>query len=98
MRRFEIRQIRESVEFALAGGQALHVWTPSPEWKSRPSVPLVFRRANLWAHLFDQDAERLVTTARQLGVKVIALERRGTRHQHIDLCGKPLERALKLCE
>lgn len=95
MRLFATRQIYEAFEFAEAGGQALHVWTPSEMWRGRSPRP--FRRAKEWAHLIDNDAERLERTAKALGVRVIVIGRHGRRGQHIDLCGKPLERAKAMC-
>jgi len=92
MKRFGRKQIREAVDFALQGGQALHVWDGTG-W-SRPGTPACFRRSHLWAHLFDQDAARLEATARRLGVRVIVIQCRGLPRQHVDLCGKPLARAI----
>ncbi len=83
----------EAVLHALDGHQALHVWCPEHDW---PTAPAVFKKYKEWAHFFDQDVERLKKTARQLGVRVIFVHHEGTKRQHIDLCGKPLERAKKL--
>jgi ribA/ribD-fused uncharacterized protein len=98
MKRFGQREVREAAAWAMAGGQGLHVWEPGPEWKAKPGIPLVFRQSNLWAHLFDQDRARLEATVRELGVRVVLVERVGERHQHVDLCGGPLDRAIKRCE
>jgi len=99
MRRFEHRQIREAKAYAAEGCQALHVWQGSADW---PEAPRVFReaaaRGEQWAHLLDQDADRLRRTARQLGVRRILVSHEGTPRQHIDLCGEPLRRALQLCQ
>lgn len=97
MRRFESRQIQDAVDHALDGGQALHL-----HQILTPGAPACFVRAvnrgeNI-AHLLDQDTNRLRQTARQLGVRVVVIEREGTTRQHIDLCGKPLARALAMCE
>lgn len=85
------------MDYADAGGQALHVWNPDVrEW---PEAPSCFKRSGReWGHLLDRDAERLVATACSLGVKVIAVGRRGLRGQHIDLCGRPLRKAKQLCQ
>ena len=91
MRLFKHREVKEAIAFALAGGQALHVWHPSEEWRRR--APIAFRGPGPWAHLLDQDLKRLVQTAKRLGVKVIKVGREGTDHQHIDLCAGPLCRA-----
>ena len=98
MKRFEQREIREAVAFAAAGGQALHVWDPGERGARWPGAPLVFRRSRPWAHLFDQDKVRLVETVTALGVNVVVVSHEGTPRQHVDLCARPLERAIKLCE
>ena len=88
--------IKAAEEYAAEGGQGLHVWDPGPEgW---PGAPACFQKTRPWAHLFDQDHERLVKTARALGVRVIHVERIGGVGQHIDLCGVPLSRAMNKCK
>lgn len=97
MREFAKREIREATAWAMEGQQALHVWEPDGWAEARAAagrpVPACFAKSDLWAHLFDQDRDRLIATARRLGVRVIKVEHQGTRHQHIDLCGGPLRRA-----
>lgn len=89
--------VREAMDFADAGGIALHIWVPDNNMLQR--APTVFRiNRNLWAHLIDMDAERLVKLARSFGVRVIKLEREGRRGQHIDLCGMPLQRAMAIAK
>ena len=65
-------------------------------------MPKCFRQARdagkSWGHLIDNDRERLETTARRLGVRVIKVSRPGRNGQHIDLCGRPLERAMEECK
>jgi hypothetical protein len=63
----------------------------------RADTPNCFKDRTQIGHLFDQSKERLISTARKLGVRVIRVERDGQRGQHIDLCGKPLARAVELC-
>ena len=93
MKRFDSRQVREAIEYAGDGGQALHVWNPG---KSYPDAPACFNKSRKgWGHLLDNDEERLVLTARRLGVRRIVVAQRGKRGQHVDLCGKPLKRAIK---
>lgn len=87
----------------MEGGQALHVWEPTPEeraaFASRPKgLPACFARSKLWCHLFDQDEARLRATVRRLGVRVVVVEHRRTEYQHVDLCGGPLARAIAECE
>jgi len=98
MRSFIQRQVREARAYAAQGGQALHLHRIIGD---RRRAPRCFVRAvdngNPIAHLFDQDLERLRSTARRLGVRVILIEDQGTEWQHIDLCGAPLNRALSEC-
>ena len=90
-----LKAVREAMDYAEEGGQALHVW-PQPK-NGWPNAPKVFRDSKLWAHLIDRDRDRLVKTAKELGVNVIRVEREGERGQHIDLCAGPLKKALRRC-
>jgi hypothetical protein len=94
MKLFEYREVREAKAHALDGGQALHVF---PAYKE-PRAPVCFKRSDEWGHLLDQDEERLIRTAKQLGVRKIVVDQKGTERQHIDLCGAPLRRAKQRCE
>lgn len=94
MKVFGCRQVREAIVYAADGGQALHVHTLH---RAVAGAPACFRRSRQAAHLFDRDADRLRRTVRRLGVRVILVEREGTDRQHVDLCGRPLERALAEC-
>lgn len=97
MKRFEQRQLRLALAHAETGGQALHVCnTRQCGVDLMPGAPQCFKRSKQFAHLFDQNRERLRATARKLGVRVIFVDRSGTTRQHIDLCGRPLERALAI--
>lgn len=91
MKIFQVDEIFDAYEHAQSGQQALHLHTLTA------GHPL-FRRYSEIAHLFDMNKERLIATARRLGVRVIKVEREGTIKQHIDLCGKPLERARAMAE
>lgn len=91
MKVFQFDEIFEAYEHARLGGQALHLHTLNA------GHPL-FRRYPVIAHLFDQNADRLISTVKRLGVRVVKVEHSGTHKQHIDLCGKPLERARALAE
>lgn len=89
-------KVKAAETHALEGGQALHVWDPGPDgW---PGAPQVFLRNRPWAHLFDQNLERLKKTAKKLGVRVVVVGHQGKIGQHIDLCGGPLKKAIALCE
>jgi hypothetical protein len=97
MKLFPRRQIREAMAHAGAGGQALHVMGGSFAYL-RPDTPSCFKGRSEIAHLFDQNRDRLIKTAKRFGVRVIKVERDGGEGQHIDLCGKPLERAQNLAK
>ena len=76
----------------------LHVWDPPrvdgrSVWPNE-RTPGCFQRSKRWAHLFGEDAGALERKARSLGVRRVVVSRRGQRGQHVDLCGKPLERAI----
>lgn len=86
-----MREIVAALAHSKSGGQALHLHTLTH------GHPL-FKRYPVIAHLLDQDKTRLIMTAKKLGVRVIEVECEGTIKQHIDLCGKPLERARLLAK
>ena len=92
MKLFTTKELREAVKYASDGGQALHV---HPFTRGGHKT---FARYTKAAHLFDQDIDRLSRTALALGVRVIKVERKGQRMQHIDLCGKPLAKAEAYCD
>ena len=90
MKLFKERQLMEACAHAEQGGQALHLFSDPGIY---PGCPSCFKRSRQAAHLFDYNEQRLTATARRLGVRVIKIGRKGKRGQHIDLCGKPLQRA-----
>lgn len=98
LKHFPALDLDEALAHAAGGGQSLHTHTfiGNPATAPRCFVRAV-RRGEKIAHLFDQDIDRLRKTARQCGVKIIVVEHAGTDRQHIDLCGKPLVRAMELC-
>lgn len=85
-----MKELREAVEYAKNGGQALHLHTLNN------GHPLFARYPEI-AHLFDQDLARLRNTATRLGVKVVTIERVGEPAQHVELCGRPLTLAVHEC-
>ncbi|HUX16767.1 MAG TPA: hypothetical protein VMW52_09870 [Phycisphaerae bacterium] len=91
MKLFPTKDIKGAMAYAAAGRQALHMMTG--EWAKGWGGPQCFRKAREFAHLFDQNADRLIGTARRLGVRQVVVSERGTHRQHVDLCGRPLERA-----
>ena|ERR1035437_9271718 len=93
MRTFAQRELYEAWAFAAQGGQAVHLMDGGVAYLQK-RTPNCFKGRAYIAHLFDQDRGRLIATAKRLGVNVILVERQGTSKQHIDLCGRPLERAL----
>jgi hypothetical protein len=97
VRRFELKEVGEALLYAAEGGQALHVFPQIASIAAKKTTPGVFKRSHFWGHLFDLDKDRLIKTARQLGVRVIEIDREDTPRQHIDLCGQPLNRALARC-
>ena len=92
MKLFKSKNLFEAMDYVKAGGQALHVWKP-PE-NAYSEAPVCFKKTKLWGHLLDNNLARLTATARNLGVKVIKVSKQGQRGQHIDLCGKPLQKAI----
>jgi hypothetical protein len=74
------------------GGIALHLMDHSGG--IYPNAPACFKQTKSFAHLFDQDTQRLQTVARWLGVRKVVVSKQNTYQQHVDLCGRPLERAL----
>lgn len=89
MKRFEMKELVEAYIYSKKGGQALHVHNINYGHR-------MFERYPIIGHLFDQDKSRLIATAHKLGVRVIKVDREGQLGQHINLCGKPFERACKL--
>lgn len=94
LRVFQWREIDAAVQHAANGGQAVHlhriVFSHSPS-----CFKAAIKRGEQIAHLFDQDTARLTKTARRLGVRVVYIDKQGLPHQHIDLCGKPLQQLLQ---
>ena len=90
MRLFAERQLLQAYDYAQQGGQALHLFSDPGVY---PGYPNCFKRSREAAHLIDYNINRLIATARRLGVRVIKVGRKSQRGQHIDLCGKPLQRA-----
>ena len=97
IRIFQERESQAALKFAVEGGQALHLMSGRYA-DLRSDTPSCFKGRREIAHLFDQDATRLRETALRLGVRVILIERPGTPRQHIDLCGRPLDRAKQAAE
>jgi len=95
MKLFAQNQAKEAIRAAAEGELALHVWTGADRW---PHAPQVFKATPLAGHLLGQSHLDLVRVAMDLGVHLPAIQNGGTRTQHIDLCGAPLRRAIRMCE
>lgn len=88
---FKSKDILKTRNHVRAGGIALHIWRG--DWhKPKPGC---FVNGELWEHLFDQNEERLIATARRLGVQRIHVSNKGKLSQHIDLCKGPLGKAIR---
>ncbi len=99
MKSFEQRDLRAALEHAASGGQALHLHRIIADTRKAPKCfKDAVARGDRIAHLFDLDRNRLIATVRKLGVRIVHVEREGTPKQHVDLCGKPLQRAIDSCE
>lgn len=96
MKIFLQHELRAAYAHARAGGQALHVCATQPFIRS--GTPLCFRQSKQFAHYFDQNLDRLTATSRRLGVQVVLVEYPGLERQHVDLCGKPLRRAIAMAQ
>jgi hypothetical protein len=81
-----------AVDSALEGQQALCVGEPTRDEKRKAPPP--FHNSKRWGQLFDQDLNRLVQTAKDLGATPIRLMFRATDKQSVLLCGNPLRRAM----
>lgn len=77
---FSQRQVKEAMEHASEGGQALHMF----KWGIRTH-----------GHLLDQNRGRLVETARKFGVRSVFIHRADRDGQHVDLWGEPLLQAVR---
>lgn len=97
MKLFAQKDLKAAYAYAESGGQALHVISGTFAYL-RPGTPAVFKGREQIAHLLDNDLDRLWATARRLGVRVVKPERIGRVGQHVDLCGKPFDRALSECQ
>ena len=95
MRLFTERQIYDAYALASGGGQALHLFSDPGVYAGAPEC---FSREPRAGHLFDHDRPRLIATARRLGVRRTKVHHPGSPRQHIDLCGRPLDRAIAACE
>ena len=85
---------KQALQDAKNGEQALFThW-----WIGTRDAPPCFRGRKFIGKLYDQNAARLEQTARGLGVRVIMIHHKGLPQQHVDLVGKPLEKAIERAE
>lgn len=80
------------IAYVAGGGQAIEKWEASYTLMQK-RTPLCFRGKE-FCKLYDADELRLIATARRLGVRVVKVDRRGDKYQHVDLIGGPMLRAL----
>ena len=90
MELFKEHQLAKAYIHAQKGGQALHFFSDPGIYSGAQSC---FKRSRQAAHLIDNNIGRLIATAKRLGVRVINVDRKGRPGQHIDICGRPLQRA-----
>lgn len=91
MKTFGEKEIKDALDYAEGGGQALHIFKNPAVY---PGAPACFRMAKVAAHLLDRDLTRPKATAAGLGVQRIIVFYAGQRYQHVDICGRPLAQAL----
>jgi hypothetical protein len=96
---FSTFEVEEAVAHAADGGQSLHLHQIIVDRAKAPGCFVsAVNRGEPIAHLFYLDRDRLIATAKRLGVKVIFVDRDRTASQHIDLCAGPLRKAYTLLE
>lgn len=83
---FALRALDDAIAHAQQGGVAVH------------DTGVAFRQFKRTAHLFAANDTTLARVAWSLGIASKWLQRDGTPRAHFDLFGKPLARALALCE
>ena len=86
MKIFEMLELGQAIAYTIEGGQALHIHKFGRKG---------LYNYKLFGHLFDQDENRLLATAKTFGVNILVIEHKGTPKQHVDLFGKPLERIIE---
>ena len=92
MKLFRAMELREALEWAEAGGIALHFGLHQGTAQARLWC---FRNAPTSAHLFCRDSVRLCELAEHWGVRRVSIHYEGTHKQHVDLCGRPLCKAIR---
>ena len=97
MKIFQYKEIKQAIQYSKDGGQSLHLHRVIANKKKAPTCFVKsINNGQYIAHLFDQNKERLIATVKELGVNKILIEREDTDKQHVDLCGKPLEKAIRI--
>ena len=91
--------ILEAIEHSESGGVALHVWKPPRQngestWPGY-DIPGCFKKSESWGHLLCCSLGQLEKTAKRLGISRVVVSKLGKRGQHVDLCGRPLEKAIE---
>lgn len=96
MKLFRRNQTREAIRFSKEGGQSLQPFIKTLVFCGGRGD--FFKHPQRAARLFDQNTARLITTIRKFGINTIHVHLVGTDKQHVDLTGKPLERAMRACD
>ena len=84
-RYFSFGEIREAEAHAKAGGIAVH------------HTGFPFRKWRFTAHLFAQDTVALRQAIRKTGADPKWIQYPGTKREHFDLMGGPLQAAMRFC-
>jgi hypothetical protein len=86
----------EAIQAINDGCQVLELWDKS--FTMGPDAPACFRGKD-FAKLYDNDKERLIKTARRLGVRVIVVDCEDQPgRQHVDLVGGPMRKAVNAAD
>lgn len=97
MKAFALRDVEEAIVYAKKGYQALHLHNIIVTNGAPRCFVAAINRGEPIAHLFDLNLTRLKKTAKELGVNIVFVDKEGTSNQHVDLCGKPLKKAIQRC-
>jgi len=96
MKLFRRSQTREAIHYAIDGGQALQPFIKTSVFCG--GCGNFFKYPQRAARLFDQDYKRLVETIKSFGINSVHVHLEGQDKQHVDVVGKPLERAMRACD
>ena len=92
IQRFDESQVKEAWRWAFRGGQALLVYDDTP--KDARGVNLETHKPRWAGRLYDRKRERLIETAKRLGLPFVFFDHAGTNKQSVKLYGEPLRKAV----